>query len=494
MFESAELGHQISRERYDAEVPPLREKLLTAQYELVKRHQFSAVILIGGVDGAGKGETINVLNEWMDPRHIQTTAFAMDDGDLHGRPEMWRYWKMLPPNGKIGLFAGSWYSQPITQRAYGQIKNAELDRDLELIRGFERMLTDEGVLLLKFWFHLSKDRQKRRLKALSRDERNAWRVGELEWKHFELYDEFAAASVRALRETSTGNAPWTIVEGTDRRYRELTVGTSVLGALSARLQRPADAPVANTRAAPLIPALDGKNVLSALDYSTRMPREEYERELEEKQGRLNMLTRRPRFKQHSVVVVFEGSDAAGKGGAVRRLTRALDARQYQVIPIAAPTDEERARPYLWRFWRHLPERGRFTVFDRSWYGRVLVERVEGYCSESDWMRAYTEINDFEEQLVQNHTIVVKLWLQITPEEQLRRFEERKNTPFKQHKITEDDWRNRAKADEYTEAVCDMIDRTSTELAPWNLIPADDKLSARIRVLDVIHRNIREALE
>jgi polyphosphate:AMP phosphotransferase len=319
-------------------------------------------------------------------------------------------------------------------------------------------------------------------------------VGELEWKHFELYDEFAAASVRALRETSTGNAPWTIVEGTDRRYRELTVGTSVLGALAARLQRPADAPVANTRAAPLIPALDGKNVLSALDYTTRMPREEYERELEEKQGRLNLLTRRPRFEQHSVVVVFEGSDAAGKGGAVRRLTRALDARQYQVVPIAAPTDEERARPYLWRFWRHLPERGRFTVFDRSWYGRVLVERVEGYCSQSDWMRAYTEINDFEEQLVKNNTIVVKIWLQITAEEQLRRFEERKNTPFKQHKITEDDWRNRAKADEYTQAVCDMIDRTSTELAPWNLIPADDKLSARIRVLDVIHRSIREALE
>lgn len=496
MFESAELGHSIDKARYDAEEPELRQALLKLQYQLVDRKDFSTVILVGGVDGAGKGETINVLNEWMDPRHMQTTAFAPHDVEQQGRPPMWRFWRALPARGRIALFSGSWYSAPITLRAYGDIKNGEMDRYLEQVRAFERMLTDEGVQLIKFWFHLSKARQKKRLKELSKDSRTAWRVGEQEWKHFELYDEFVAASVRALRETSTGNAPWIIVEGADRRYRELTVGNAIKNVLEARLSAPPEAPrpVSSTRSPPVVPALDGKNVLATLESATRMDREVYEVELEENQGRLNLLARKPAFKKHSVVVVFEGSDAAGKGGAIRRVTRALDARHYDVIPVAAPTDEEKARPYLWRFWRNLPERGRIAIFDRSWYGRVLVERVEGFCSEADWMRAYSEINDFEEQLVKNGTVVVKLWLQITADEQLRRFEERQSTPFKQHKITDEDWRNRGKWDQYTQAVCDMIDRTSTELAPWNLIGADDKLGARISVLETINRGIKRMID
>ncbi len=494
MFESAELGHHIDKARYEAEVPELRQSLLHLQYELVKRKDFAAIVVIGGVDGAGKGETINVLNEWMDPRHLHTTAFNPASGEEQGRPPMWRFWRALPARGKIGLFSGSWYSEPITRRAYGDIKNAELDRYLEQIRAFERMLTDEGVVLLKYWFHLSKARQRRRLKDLSRDQRTAWRVGEQEWKHFELYDDFAKASVRALRETSTANAPWTIVEGADRRYRELTVGTSIKNALRARLDAATDPPPASTRSPPLTPALDGKNVLDALDSTSRLDPAAYDEALEEQQGRLNLVARKPAFKRHSVVLVFEGSDAAGKGGAIRRVTQALDARHYQVIPIAAPTDEEKARPYLWRFWRNLPERGRIAIFDRSWYGRVLVERVEGFCSEADWTRAYSEINDFEEQLHKNGTVVVKLWLQITADEQLRRFEERQNTPFKQHKITEEDWRNRGKWDQYTQAVIDMIDRTSTELAPWNLISADDKLGARVKVLETINRSIKAMID
>jgi polyphosphate kinase 2 (PPK2 family) len=243
----------------------------------------------------------------------------------------------------------------------------------------------------------------------------------------------------------------------------------------------------------LLPPLDGVTVLSSLDLSSRLRRQDYERELEGLQGRLNLLTREPRFRDMSVVVVFEGNDAAGKGGGIRRITGALDARQYRIVAIAAPTDEERAQPYLWRFWRRVPRLGRLTVFDRSWYGRVLVERVEGYCAEADWMRAYSEINDFEAQLVRHNTVVVKFWLAISPDEQLARFREREKIGFKRFKITEEDWRNRDKWALYERAVCDMVDRTSTDMAPWTLVEANDKYFARIKVLKTLCERIGERL-
>jgi polyphosphate kinase 2 (PPK2 family) len=239
--------------------------------------------------------------------------------------------------------------------------------------------------------------------------------------------------------------------------------------------------------------IDGISLLDRLDYDRKLEKDEYKDKLAKLQGRLNRLTRSPKFEKISVVAVFEGCDAGGKGGAIRRVTQALDARKYDVIPIAAPNDEEKARPYLWRFWRHIPERGRIAVFDRSWYGRVLVERIEGYCAPADWLRAYSEINDFEAQLVKNRTVVVKFWLQTTKAEQLRRFEERKATPHKRHKITDEDWRNREKWDDYSVAVCEMIDRTSSEAAPWTLIEANDKYFARIKVIQTLIDAIDQAL-
>ena len=193
-------------------------------------------------------------------------------------------------------------------------------------------------------------------------------------------------------------------------------------------------------------------------------------------------------------MVFEGNDAAGKGGAIRRVTGALDARSYHSVPVAAPTEEERAQPYMWRFWRQIPRHGRFTIFDRSWYGRVLVERVEGFCSENDWMRAYTEINDFEQQLARQNVAVVKFWLAISKQEQLRRFKAREKIAFKQFKITEEDWRNRKKWDAYEQAVCDMVDRTSTLIAPWTLVEANNKYHARIKVLKTVCQATEAALE
>jgi polyphosphate kinase 2 (PPK2 family) len=250
---------------------------------------------------------------------------------------------------------------------------------------------------------------------------------------------------------------------------------------------------AESNVAPLIPAIDKLHILKSLDLSQKVGKKSYESQLIKLQGRLNLLTRHPRYQEHSVVALFEGNDAAGKGSAIRRITQAFDARFYHITPIAAPTEEERAQPYLWRFWRHLPKRARMQIFDRSWYGRVLVERVEGYCSPADWMRAYGEINDFEEQMARHGIIVVKYWLAISKEEQLARFKAREQIAFKRFKITEEDWRNREKWEAYEQAVCDMVDRTSTEVAPWTLVEANDKLFARIKVLKTLCERIEQAI-
>ena len=354
------------------------------------------------------------------------------------------------------------------------------------------MLTDEGALVVKFWFHLAKDAQKKRLTALQKDPKTRWRVTKFDWERYGLYDKFRKVSEHTLRETSTAEAPWIVVEGADARYRNLTVGKTLLEALRKHLDNTAK-PLARS-IAPLQSRIDELDVLDRLDMSQKIIKKKFETELEKYQGKLALLTRHPKFSKISVIAVFEGSDAGGKGGAIRRITGALDARHYRIVAVAAPTEEERAQPYMWRFWRHVPHLGRVTIFDRSWYGRVLVERVENFCSEVDWMRAYSEINDFEEQLTESGAVVLKFWLAITKEEQLRRFKEREKIGFKRFKITEEDWRNREKWDAYERAVCDMVDRTSTEIAPWTLVEANDKNFARIKILKTLCQRIEAALK
>jgi polyphosphate:AMP phosphotransferase len=493
MFESAELGHAVDKKVYDREVPKLRTALLDAQLDALEQKKFATIVLIGGVDGAGKGETVNILNEWMDPRHIQTHAMggAPTDEEL-SRPRMWRFWRALPPKGKMGIFFGSWYTDPILQKVRGGGKTAELDRALEEILRFERMLADEGALLVKFWFHLSKKKQKERLKDLEKNKATRWRVAKTDWENHKLYDKFRPIDERALRHTSTEYAPWIVVEGFDSRYRSLTTGKVLLDNLRRRIK--AGEVHAHSHAPPAVAPTDEKNVLRTLDMSLKFPKKKYDDELERQQGRLNALSRDKHFRDLACTLVFEGSDAAGKGGAIRRITGALDARQYQVVPIAAPTEEERAQPYLWRFWRHVPRKGKFALFDRSWYGRVLVERVEGFCGTADWMRAYSEINDFEENLARHGIVMTKFWLTISKEEQLARFQAREKTGFKRFKITDDDWRNRDKWDAYERAVCDMVDRTSTDVAPWVLVEANDKRHARIKVMKTICARIEAAFD
>lgn len=493
MFESAELGHKIDKETWHREVSVLREALLDAQFDLVGLKKFPVILLVAGVDGSGKSAVVSTLNEWMDPRHIETHGFDDASDEEQERPYMWRFWRALPPKGRIGIFDGSWYTWPIQQRAYGKIGTDRLERDLETIRRFEQMLIDEGALILKFWMHLSRKEQKKRLSKLEADPLTRWRVTKQDWEHARLYDEFLETSERTLRRTSTAQAPWIVVEATDSRYQQLTVGKALLEHFKKRLNQP-ERPESTPQAAPSIPPIDGINILQSLDLSHRMEKNTYEKELEILQGRLAMLIRHEKFKKRNIVCVFEGSDAAGKGGSIRRITQAVDARFNRIISVAAPTEEERAQPYLWRFWRHLPRKGRIAIFDRSWYGRVLVERVEGFCNENDWMRAYGEINDFETQMIQSGTILLKFWLAISKEEQLRRFEKRQNTTFKRFKITEEDWRNRSKWDTYEKAVCDMLDRTSTEIAPWTLVESEDKRYGRIKIMKALCDRVEKALE
>ncbi|CAN5152271.1 polyphosphate:AMP phosphotransferase [soil metagenome] len=492
MFDSANLAHVIDKATYKKEEPKLRSALLDAQFDVSQAKRFPVLIVIAGVEGAGKSETVNLLHEWMDPRHIQTTAFDAPTEEERDRPHMWRYWRALPPKGKIGVFFGAWHSHPIIARVFGKISEAELDHFTTEAQRFEQMLSDEGVVVVKFWFHLTKEQQKKRLRSLQKDPKTRWRVRKDDWKYYAKHDRFESVASEYLRTTSTGSCPWIVVAGNDARYRNLTVGNALLAAMRDRLSDKVKGPLPD-RTPPLLASVDRQNVLRSLDLGQKIDGKKYERELEIWQGRLAMLSRDKRFQKRAAVCVFEGNDAAGKGGAIRRVTQPLDARRYRGVSISAPTEEERAQPYLWRFWRHLPLHGRITIFDRSWYGRVLVERVEKFCGEADWMRAYAEINDFEEQLANHGIVVCKFWLAISKEEQMKRFKARESVEFKRFKITPEDWRNRKQWDEYEQAICDMVDRTSTLDAPWTLVEANDKHFARLKVLKTLVKKLESAL-
>lgn len=531
MFRTAELGKTLPKEEYHKTVEVLRSELLAVQQRL-RLAPFPVIIVFGGVDGAGKSETINLLNEWMDPRWLITRAYGPPSDEMAERPEYWRYWRDLPPRGRIGMFLSCWYSRPILDRVHGRASEAEFDEDLERIVAFERDLADDDALIIKFWMHLGKEAQKDRLAALEKNPLTRWRVTQTDWDHWHMYDSFIAAAEQVIMRTSTGWAQWHIVEGYDKRYRSVTVGNLLLESTLKHLEeveirrrlaseikerreqasakivaRPVDGvtPSAEPASEPVggdgegapvqqVIRLPRVTILSRLDMTQAVDKKEYGKKLEACQGTLNQHCRKAKELGVSTILVFEGWDAAGKGGIIRRITAALDARDFQVIPIAAPTDEESAHHYLWRFWRHLSRAGRVTIFDRSWYGRVLVERVEGFAAEPEWRRAYSEIRDFEEQLVGHGIVLCKFWIHVSKDEQLRRFEERRDTPYKRWKLTDEDWRNRERWEDYELAVNDMVERTSTRRAPWTLVEGNDKRFARLKVLSTITERLAAGLE
>ncbi|MDX2145282.1 MAG: polyphosphate kinase [Rhodospirillaceae bacterium] len=542
MFPTVEIGQKVSREDFNRVAGGLRTELLRLQDEL-KSEDFPVILMFAGVAGAGKAEALDLINEWMDPRWLVTRAYGPPSDEEGERPAYWRFWRDLPPKGQIGLFVGAWYHQPIQDFVYERADKAAFNRALDRIAAFERTLADDGALILKFWMHMDKATQKKRMKALEKDKLESWRISKQDWKHFKHNDQFERAAEIAIRRTDTGKARWMLIEGADPRYRALAILTSLRDAIlrhrelrrarrkvvaeaqaAAKEQRAAELKQIEASAKDLekesraAAAGKGKKstkaaakaaatvkvtakgrmkpltVLDRLDMSLTLTDDEYTAALQEARGELGQLCRRAHFEGKSALIMFEGPDAAGKGGAIRRLTGAMDARDYRVIPVAAPTDEERAQHYLWRFWRHIPRAGRITIFDRSWYGRVLVERVEGFALPDEWGRAYAEINEFEEQLAGRGIVLAKFWVHVTKDEQYRRFKERETISYKAWKLTAEDWRNRAKWDDYAAAVHETVERTSTPHARWTLVEGNDKKYARIKVMRTLCRALAERLD
>jgi AMP-polyphosphate phosphotransferase len=479
----------------------LRFELVDLQQRCRLAADFPIIIVVSGIQGAGGVDTLNLLNTWMDPRWIHTHATDVPSDEERERPLFWRYWRSLPAAGNIGLYLDGWYGDAVAAHCRRQTSAGTFATHLKRIAAFERTLADNGALIVKLWLHLDKS-EHRKADTHRVDPVFGFRASDAAWPQPAAYDAFTAVAAKSLRATSTTQAPWHIIDGADDNYRRATVLTILRDAMKAHRKSWRKKSKAAAKEIKRARKHDKKNsppkkarsgALVKVNLSRTMSPAAYARAFRTLQARLYELQKAARSAGLSTVIAFEGWDAAGKGGAIRRLTYALSARNYRVVPISAPNDDERAHHYLWRFWRHLGRAGHMSLFDRTWYGRVLVERVEHLITEEAWRRSYGEINDFEAQLAEHGTVVLKFWLHIDPHEQLRRFKEREETPYKKWKITDDDWRNRAKWNRYETAVNDMIAATSTKHAPWHLVPANDKRYGRVMILDIVIKALESAL-
>jgi polyphosphate:AMP phosphotransferase len=486
-------GKKLAKRDYEARVPALRAALVQMQVAL-QHAPFPVLLVVAGDDGAGRGDVVNLLNAWLDPRGVETFSFHEPTDEERERPPMWRYWRCLPPRGRMAVYAGGWHADALREDPRNPRELAEFDDALRRISHFEGQLAAGGALIVKVWLRLAKSAQRDRFLALESDPDTAWRVTAENWQNHHDYERLARLAERMRRATHRTVAPWHVIDAADGRSRNLAVAETLLARFKrhAAAQKNIPAPTKPRRITPLRPA--GLARLQALPLDQSLSETDYEAKRDKWLGRLNQAVRAAAERGRSIVWVFEGWDAAGKGGAIRRLTTALDARECRVIPVAKPTDEEKVHHYLWRFWRHVPRAGRVTIYDRSWYGRVLVERLEGFCREDEWKRAYAELNDFEAQLTTHGIIVLKFWLHLSKDEQLRRFRHREETDYKQHKINAEDWRNRRKWRTYEIAVGDMLALTHRPAAPWHLIPANNKRFARLEILKASCKQIAAALE
>ncbi len=489
----AKQTQRMAKRVYQVRADALRAKLVKVQIDL-KKAPFKVLLIIAGPEGVGRGSLLNTLAEWLDPRGVETFSYHPPTDDERAHPPQWRLWRSLPGIGRIGLYAGSWYTETLRSEARNQRSLRRVAEEAERIRDFEKLLTDGDTLIVKVWLHLSKEALGRRLRTLRADPATAWRVSNEDWQHLRLYDRMDRVARLIRNKTDRPGAHWTVIEAEDERSRDLAVGRLLLARFNEQQRRIARRPRAKPSKVQEPLRVSGLRRLRALSLDQAISEKDYDTMKEKWLGRLSQAVRRALAAGRSIVFVFEGWDAAGKGGTIRRLTSAIDPRDYSVIPVAKPTEEEKHAHYLWRFWRDLPRDGRVAIFDRSWYGRVLVERVEGFCGEDEWRRAYGEINDFECRLTEHGTMVLKYWLHVSHEEQLRRFRERAATPHKRHKLNAEDWRNRRQRGAYEIAVGDMLALTDRPDAPWHLVPADDKRFARLVVLRTASKAIEEALE
>lgn len=483
MLEKIDLSKTMDKKEYKKRMEVLEPKLARLQREL-KSCNVPVMIVFEGFGGAGKGTQINHLIEPMDPRGFTVYSTQAETQEEQYHPFLWRFWNKTPEKGRIAIFDRSWYGKLLVERYEKKTHKKDIPGVLEDIENFEKQLTDDGTLLIKFFLTISEKEQEKRFDKLLSKEETSWRVSKADKDRNKHYEEYARMADEMLTRTDTEYAPWTIIEAHDERYAAVKILTTVVEAFEERYEKEQN---------PQPRQIDGKfgqndlkeSVLKKVDLTKKLDRETYEKKLEELQKKLTLLHSEIYAKRIPVVLAFEGWDAGGKGGAIKRLTRALDPRGYTVNPTSSPNDIERAHHYLWRFWTRMPKDGHIAIFDRTWYGRVMVERIEGFCTTQEWQRAFKEMNQMEQQLVNHGAIVIKFWMHIDKEEQERRFKERQETPEKQWKITDEDWRNREKWELYEQAVDEMMVRTSTVNAPWVIVEGNDKLYARIKVLETV---------
>lgn len=495
MLEKIDLSKKVDKKTYRRVMDEAEEKLGLLQREC-KDAGIPVILVFEGMGAAGKGVQINRLIQALDPRGFDVYACDRPTEDEQMRPFLWRYWTKTPAKGRIAVFDRSWYRSVQVDRFDGLTPEDKLGDAYQDILSFEKQLCDDGTVIMKFFLYIDKDEQKRRFKKLEGSKETSWRVTDEDWNRNKDFGRYLKMNEEMLEKTDTDYAPWVIIEAVDKDYAALKIASTVMDRLEYELEhsRPEEERTAQGQEAKIRERFKN-GVLSGIDLSKSLTEEEYKTRLKKLQKRLAELHSELYRLRIPVVIGFEGWDAGGKGGAIKRLTSNLDPRGYRVNPTAAPNDIEKVHHYLWRFWNNVPKAGHIAVFDRTWYGRVMVERIEGFCSEAQWRRAYQEINEMESHMANAGAVVLKFWLHIDKDEQERRFRERQANPAKQWKITDEDWRNREKWDQYEEAVNEMLIRTSTTYAPWIVVEGNDKRYARVKVLqtvvDALEKKIKE---
>ena len=495
MLEKIDLSKKVDKKTYRRVMDEAEEKLGLLQREC-KDAGIPVILVFEGMGAAGKGVQINRLIQALDPRGFDVYACDRPTEDEQMRPFLWRYWTKTPAKGRIAVFDRSWYRSVQVDRFDGLTPEDKLGDAYQDILSFEKQLCDDGTVIMKFFLYIDKDEQKKRFKKLEGSKETSWRVTDEDWNRNKDFGRYLKMNEEMLEKTDTDYAPWVIIEAVDKDYAALKIASTVMDRLEYELEhsRPEEERTAQGQEAKIRERFKN-GVLSGIDLSKSLTEEEYKTRLKKLQKRLAELHSELYRLRIPVVIGFEGWDAGGKGGAIKRLTSNLDPRGYRVNPTAAPNDIEKVHHYLWRFWNNVPKAGHIAVFDRTWYGRVMVERIEGFCSEAEWRRAYQEINEMESHMANAGAVVLKFWLHIDKDEQERRFRERQANPAKQWKITDEDWRNREKWDQYEEAVNEMLIRTSTTYAPWIVVEGNDKRYARVKVLqtvvDALEKKIKE---
>lgn len=501
MLNSVDLNAKVEKDDYQEKSLALKSGLRDLQHR-ARILKIPIIILFEGWDTAGKGDAIQHVTEMLDPRGFDVYFIDIPTPEEKMFPWLRRFWTKLPERGRMAFFEHSWYNRVLQQKVEAHLSPKDIEQSYEDIEIFENLLFNDGYLVLKFWLHLSKKQQRRRLKQAEEDPFRRFIVSETEWNHHNRYDEYHLAVEEMLNRTHTERSPWKVIAAANRRHRRL----ETLSYLSERLQKLIEEKEKVVNLGLLksiilpkkndVPILEPikKFPLSESKFNEKIDANDYQIRLEQAQIRIRQLQQKAFLRKLPVSIVFEGWDAAGKGGSIKRMVRTLDPRGYSVVPIGKPTQLELDHHYLWRFWKKLPAKGQITIFDRSWYGRVLVERVEGFAKEAEWKRAYQEINEFEAELHDAEMIQIKFWINISKEEQMNRFKARSQDPHKHWKLTEEDWRNRDKWDDYVAAVNEMIVRTSTEFAPWTIVSGNDKYFARVQVIETVCEAIERALD